>query len=274
MRHSFATYLRVYEPLSAFKPRERRRLADLLSAAADQSAAQLHEQELLALLPALRGASIDLSVLNSPQLVHTISVRGKVLVCPFDTKLRALQAVIDSEWAVPFPLNEWSMDRAARRQAAALLSSPFNSRRGGLAHVRSMPWRAPVWWCALFTDADRLTTGDGRDVRYRIGLALAISRCSALIEAMTDSFGDLEFAADLQQVGQWLQRFDETAVLELDLGGVIRPGYEELGSVHEAVGLAARSAEQLIAGRTEESFAAYGEFVDLWERLALLQGHN
>lgn len=274
MRHSFASYLRVYEPLSAFKPPERRRLADLITIAADQSAAQLHEQELLSLLPALRGASIDLSVLDSPPLVHTISVRGTLLICPLDTKLRALQAVIDSEWAVSFPLNEWSMDRAARRQAAALLSSPSDSRRGGLVHVRSMPWRAPVWWCVLFTDDDRLATGNGQDIRYRVALALAISRCSALVQAMTDSFGDLELAADLQQVSQWLHRFDETAVLEIDLGDVVRPGYEDLGAVHEAVGLAARAGEHLIAGRTEQSFAVYGEFVDLWERLALLQGHN
>lgn len=274
MRHSFASYLRIYEPLRAFEPSERRRLADLVTDSTPHTAGQLHDQELLSMLSALRGASVDVSALDSPQLVHAITIGGNLLVCPLDTKVRTLQAVVDSEWAVPFPLNEWSMDRAARRLAATLLTHPSNSRLVGKAHVRSMSWRAPVWWCVLFTDEDRLITGDGYDVRYRIALPLAINRCNAVISAMTDSFGELELAADLQQMSQWLQSFNDAAVLELDLNDVIRPGYEELGAVHEAVGLAARSGEQLIAGRTEESFAAYSEFVDLWERLALLQGHN
>lgn len=267
--------LRVFEPLESFEPAERRRWAALIEARDAPTPEVADAQVRLGLLPAVVGSAVDFRRLEISESAMTLAWDGADLVCPLDTRPRALQAIVDSEWRLPFPLNDWTMAKQVRRHAARLQAHPSATRPRGGHHILTSNWRVPVWWCALFKSSEQVRDGSRGDmVAFRTPIVDAIKRADAAMQTVNDSFGTAEMTADLDSMLEWLRAFNEMSVVELDYGGLSSylPSDEEKHDL--SVSLVAKSLTHLSAGDMDEALSAYHEFTEIWEEIARLESWN
>ncbi|PRZ42547.1 hypothetical protein CLV47_105169 [Antricoccus suffuscus] len=267
--------LRVFEPLESFAPAEQRRWAALIDAHGAPTPEVADGQVRLGLLPAVAGSTVDFRRLEVVESALTLRWEGADLVCPLDTRPRALQAIVDSEWRLPFPLNEWAMSKQVRRHAARLQAHPSATRPRGGHHILTSNWRVPVWWCALFKSTEQVHDGSRPDVvAFRTTIIDAIKRADSAMQTMNDSFGTAEMTADLDSMIEWLRAFNEMSVVELDYGAL--SSYLQLDDEKRdrGVSLVAKSLTYLSAGDMDEALSAYHEFTEIWEEIARLEAWN
>lgn len=267
--------LRVFEPLYSFESAERRRWTLLITGNSAPTPREADIRERRALLPAVAGGTLDFRRLDIDESAMTASWNGSHLICPLDTKPRALQAIIDSEWKLPYPLNDWSMNRQVRRHAASLQAHPSATRARGKQHILTCNWRVPVWWCALFATSDQVRDpSTGGETTFRTPIQGAIDRAESALQTMVDSFGEADMTADLDSLHEWLRGFHEGSVVEMDYGGLsaFLPGEEK--QQDQSVELVAKSLAHLAVGDTDKAIFAYHEFTEIWEEIARLESWN
>ncbi len=267
--------LRVFEPLESFEPAEQRRWASLIDAHQAPTPEVADAQVRLGLLPAVAGSTIDFRLLEVAESAMTVGWEGAQLVCPLDIRPRALQAIVDSEWRLPFPLNDWTMSKKVRRRAARLQAHPSSTRPRGGHHILTSNWRVPVWWCALFKSSEQVRDGSrGEAVAFRTSITDAIKRADSAMQTVNDSFGAAEMTADLDSMLEWLRTFNDMSVVELDYGGLSSypPSDEDKSDL--SVRLVAKSLTHLSAGEMDEALSAYHEFTEIWEEIARLESWN
>ena len=274
--------LRVFEPLEAFRAAERGRWANLIDSHEAPSPEVAERFDRLRLLPAVVGGAVDFRRLEVSETALVLPWEGASLVCPIDTRQRALQAIVDSEWRLPFPLNEWAMTKQVRRHAGRLQAHPSANRPRGGHHILTSNWRVPIWWCALFRVSEQVRDGSrGDDVVFRTPITDALGRAEAAMHTINDSFSAAEMTADLDSLIDWLRGFHNMSVVELDYGGLSRYlPHEDAGNDAEgdtgdkSVAVVAKSLAHLSAGDMNEAISAYHEFTEIWEEIARLESWN
>lgn len=275
-RGVFASYkssLRVYEPLWAFPPAVRAKWTRY--AARKRSEGSL-QRERDAMLQAVIGARVDFRRLDVDDDALVEEWLGNRVVCPLDTESRALQAIVDSEWKLPFPLSDIALGRSVRRQAAGLQLRP---RPAGLKseakdHVFVANWDVPFWWSLLFTREDAIPTADLESLLYRTGMATALTRGERALDLISQTFGVTPFISELDIAVRWLRTFDLDAMVELDYGslGSLVTTLSEDGD--DSMALASEAIAHLESGDLDSALTAYRDYVSTWEDVARLESWN
>jgi hypothetical protein len=229
-----AAFLRVYEPLAAFDGPARRRWEAYVAAGGAVTPAEGVVRERTAALRAVAG--------RPPQVVPVVEdhafvteVDGVTLVCPWQTRLRALEAVEEFTADLPPEVVRAFLPLEAVRAAEVELEQ---ERAGGPAQRTAQltsPWHVPLRWFVLVdaeerqvrlgapggsgsTSVDRLA---GRGLVYRTAMSRARRRTARALAVLRRTVEDGEVAAGLEDLGRWLEEFHPRSLVELDYGGLV-----------------------------------------------------
>lgn len=267
---SYLSSLRVYEPVAALDVISRARWAD--EPPRERAEALLGQRR--SMLQAVLGPAISFSRLAVEEDALLATWRGARVVCPLDTHSRALQALVDSEWKLPFPLGELVIGRTVRRQAAGRQLRPRQAgARESKDHVLTASWDVPFWWSLLFTTSDVVRHG-AEELIYRTAISDALARGQRALELITQAFGVTPFISDLDLVVRWLGSFDDGSMVELDYGSLTGLIDSLSEGRDDSMALAGRAIEQLAEGDLEESMSAYQEYTSTWEEIGRLESWN
>jgi hypothetical protein len=233
---AYAAYLRVYEPLAAFEGEQRRRWEDYLGAGDAPGRATGVAMERLAALQALVG--------RPPQVMPQVAahafvteVDGVTLVCPWHTRLRALEAVEEFRSGLPDALVEAFLPRTVADRLELELEQLRTDAPEVRSHVLTCTWQVPLRWFVLVDPGERQvslgrpapagagtpagTTVTGRELVYRTAMSRARRRTARALAVLRRTLDDGAVTAGVEELGRWLEEFHPRSLVELDYGGLV-----------------------------------------------------
>jgi hypothetical protein len=247
---TYAAYLRIYEPVSAFHEPERSRWAACV---------------------ALVGSEASVSSGVAGQHAYVRRADGISYVCPWRPRLHRLPAC---DPAAPEPVARRDPARLHVRGSAwtvpltwfALFAA--SERRLSLGPREH---RASVTATAYATRALRYTTAMSR-ARRRAARALAAVRAApACREAAWDV---LRAEADLAEAGRWLEEFHPYSLVELDYGGLVQLISDDALSGDQSVAEIGAAVAGLAKGQYELATTMFKRAHNRWRAFAGLEQAN
>jgi hypothetical protein len=290
----YASYLRVYEPVSAFpEPAARRWLAYATSADRPRRAEALAVEQAESLrrliatppLPAPERESGDAYVRWS---------EGVTYICPWQTRLRSWLALARLRATAP------SLARAAfpggRGDAAAHDFARWQGQDPPLrVYIQTSTWSIPLAWFIPFVaderwlvlgtpgdpgDGGRATVSGTRALIYTVAMAVARQRVAWAQRVMqrveggpsrrVPDGGSAAAGAGLSEIGAWLTEFHPQSLVELDYGGLVHLFDDRALRADQSVAEASASISALAGGETEFAAAMYRRFTRRWQALEAL----
>jgi len=225
-----AAFLRVYEPLAAFEGEHRRQWEDYLSAGVAPSPAVGAAMEREAALRA--GAHRPPRVL--PELAehaYVTDVDGMTLLCPWRTRLRALEALEEFAEDLPDVVLEAFAPLGLAAGASEALDAHREAHPHERSHQQSSAWHVPLRWFVLVDAEERVvnvgaadpgsTRVSGRSLVYRTAMSRARRRTARALAVLRRTVDDGVITAGVEDLGRWLEEFHPRSLVELDYGGLV-----------------------------------------------------
>jgi hypothetical protein len=294
---TYAAYLRVYEPVSAFPEPDRSRWAAYAA-----SPARPARRDLLAAehLEALRRA------IATPQIVvpdreseHAYVRRadGVAYVCPWQTRLRCLISYSRLRSAPGSPLAGTLPASEEDRTAAAMARLARERRQGGARlYILASNWAVPLSWFVPFAATERWlalglgqdrasaapTTSAARALVYTTLMSRArrrVARGLAALGGAPSGHADATWApvraeAELAEVGRWLAEFHPYSLVELDFGGLVHVLSDEALCGDQSVAEIGAAIDGAARGDGELAVAMYKRAHSRWRGFAEFEMAN
>jgi hypothetical protein len=275
----FASYLRVYEPLTAFdRDRQvfwRRYVKEGRAVAPTDGPGR----QRTAVLEALGAGWTRLPDL--PDEAYVLETDDTLLVCPWNLKVRVAEAALSARDGVPSVLADAFVPPILAGQAKAVVE---DWRSGARVLERGVPrvheqiatWGVPLRWF-VFVDLDErelCTRPDRRVLRYRTEISKARRRAHRGVSVLRKSVGDAPITEAVEEGARWLEEFHPRSVVELDYGGLVDLLPDEALDGDDSPGLAAAGLAGLARGDAEAATEAYEKLVARWRAVQLLERCN
>ncbi len=275
----FASYLRVYEPLSAFD-RERqlywRRYVKEGRAVAPADGPDRQRTTVLAALGAGWTRLPDL-----PDDAYVLETDDTLLVCPWNLRFRIAEAALEARHGVPSVIADALVPPILAGLARAIVD---DWRSGATVLERGMPrvheqvatWGVPLRWF-VFVDQDEreLSLRPGRRVlRYRTEISRARRRAHRAVSTLRRAVGEVPITAAVEEGARWLEDFHPRSVVELDYGGLVDLLGDGTLTEDDSPGLVAAGLAGLAGGDTDGATEAYETLVARWRAVHLLERCN
>ncbi len=275
----FASYLRVYEPLTAFD-RERqifwRRYVKEGRAVAPLDGPG---RQRTAVLEALGAGWTRLPDL--PDEAYVLEADDTLLVCPWNLRLRVAEAALHARDGVPSVLADAFVPPVLAGQAKAIVD---DWRSGARVLERGVPrvheqvatWGVPLRWF-VFVDIDEreLTVrSDRRTLRYRTEISKARRRAHRGVSVLRKSLGDAPITEAVEEGARWLEEFHPRSVVELDYGGLVNLLPDETLTADDSPDLVAAGLAALSRSDADGASEAYEKLVARWRAVQLLERCN
>ncbi|MBM2616727.1 hypothetical protein JIG36_14285 [Actinoplanes sp. LDG1-06] len=275
----FASYLRVYEPLTAFDrdrqvfwrkyAREGRALGPVEGPVRQRSA----------VLEALGAGWTRLPDL--PDEAYVLQWGDSLLVCPWNLRLRVAEAALNARDGVPSVLADAFVPPVLAGQAKAIVEdwrSGAKVLEHGVprVHEQIATWGVPLRWF-VFVDLEEreidLATGK-RTLRYRTEISKARRRAHRGVAVLRKSLGDAPITEAVEEGTRWLEEFHPRSIVELDYGGLVNLLPDDVLAGDDSPGLVAAGLSALSRGDADDASAAYEKLVDRWRAVQLLERCN
>ncbi|AGL13655.1 hypothetical protein [Actinoplanes sp. N902-109] len=275
----FASYLRVYEPLTAFD-RERqvfwRRYAREGRALGP---AEGPVKQRTAVLEALGAGWTRLPDL--PDEAYVLEWGDTLLVCPWNLRLRVAEAALNARDGVPGVLADAFVPPVLAGQAKAVVDdwrSGAKVLEHGVprVHEQVATWGVPLRWF-VFVDLDEREislTGDRRTLRYRTEISKARRRAHRGVSVLRKSLGDAPITEAVEEGTRWLEEFHPRSIVELDYGGLTGLLSDDDLRDDDSPGLVAAGLSALSRGDADAATEAYEKIVARWRAVQLLERCN
>ncbi len=275
----FASYLRVYEPLTAFDrdrqvfwrryAREGRALGPLEGPVRQRTA----------VLEALGAGWTRLPDL--PDEAYVLNWGDSILVCPWNLRLRVAEAALNARDGVPSVLADAFVPPVLAGQAKAVVEdwrSGAKVLEHGVprVHEQIATWGVPLRWFVLFDAEERHhVRGPGRRaLRYRTEISKARRRAHRGVSVLRKSLGDAPITEAVEEGTKWLEEFHPRSIVELDYGGLVNLLPEDDLAQDDSPGLVAAGLSALSRGDAEAATEAYEKLVARWRAVQLLERCN
>jgi hypothetical protein len=296
----YAAYLRVYEPLSAFREPERSRWAAY--------AASPTRPRRLNALEAEHAESLR-RVMSVPPVVvpeeesddaYVRWADGVTYVCPWQTRLRSWLALGHLRATARPPLADaFSPAEAAR--AAEAFARKYGDITSLRTYIQTSAWHVPLSWFALFSPAERwLALGQGqesgtgpsatasavRTLIYATAMAQARRRLARALAAVRKGLhgplsgpddvrrDSLAITAQLEDVARWLEEFHPRSVVELDYGGLVNLLDDDALRGDQSVAEIGAAISGLRQDEPELAIAMYRRAAARWRALRAVESAN
>jgi hypothetical protein len=291
----YAAYLRVYEPLSAFPDGEGRRWAAYAaSEGRPRRAGSLAAEQADSLRRALALPPLPAPERESDH-AYVRWLEGVTYVCPWQTRLRSWLALTRLRAAAP------SLTKAAfsagQTDAAVRDFARWRSQEPSpRVYIQASTWSVPFAWFVPFGPDERWLVlgtpsepGDGgrataagtrtlvyatamTQARTRVARAVGVIRRARGLPAAGALGGDpVAVAAELKEVGAWLEEFHPHALVELDYGGLVHLLDDGALCADQSVAEVSAAIGAVSAGEIEFAAAMRRRFVSRWRALEALE---
>jgi hypothetical protein len=302
---TYAAYLRVYEPVSAFHEPDRSWWAAYAASATRPRRCDALSAEHAEALR--RVISAPYVVLPEQESEHAYVRRadGTTYICPWQTRLRCLlgygRMVSSASPLVPGTIPSGDDDQAVASALAGLevTGSPGPAGPGDPAdrlHIVASIWAVPLAWFVPFAAAERwLSLGPGpgrtsaaatasatRALVYTTPMARArrrIARGLATFRNLPPGFEGTvldppQATDDLAEVGRWLAEFHPYSLVELDYGGLVYLVSDDLLCGDQSVAEIRAAIDGAARGECELAMAMYMRAHHRWRAFAEFEQAN
>ncbi|MCC5579909.1 hypothetical protein IMZ11_30230 [Microtetraspora sp. AC03309] len=287
----YAAYLRVYEPLAAFSPRDQRIwTAYAESRDRPRRAGALRVEHGEAVHRLLRVPPSPAPEQESPN-AYLRRVEDVLYVCPWQTRLRSWLAFASFRGGTPVKL----ADRFVPRAIAERTADDFDRfKRAGTSlrtYIQTSTWHVPTAWFVPFDSTERWLvlggetpeSGDpgaqavaapARNMLYVTSMAQARRRVARALGVIKRHAPDTAALGEFEEIGRWLEEFHPHSLVELDYGGLVHLMDDETLEADQSVAELAAALTGLDNGQEELAFAMYQRVVLRWRSIQALQSAN
>ncbi|MEO3929935.1 hypothetical protein ABGB07_39705 [Micromonosporaceae bacterium B7E4] len=275
----FASYLRVYEPLTAFD--RDRQLFWRRYVKEGRAVAPLEGpvRQRTAVIEALGAGWTRLPDL--PEEAYVLEADDTLLVCPWNLRVRVAEAALSARDGVPPVLADAFVPPVLAGQAKAVVEDWRSGARvleHGVPrlHEQIATWGVPLRWFVFVDPEEReLTTRpDRRVLRYRTEISKARRRASRGLSVLRKSVGDAPITEAVEEGARWLEEFHPRSVVELDYGGLVDLLPDEALAADDSPELVAAGLAGLSQGDADAATEAYEKLVARWRAVQLLERCN
>ena len=280
---AYAAYLRVYEPLAAFEPEERRTWRVYAAAGRGRprtGGADLEHEA------ALRAVSVlPPSVPDLGDEAFVTEVDGVVLVCPWRTALRSWEAVVTFSSGLPEEVSDAFLPRPVVDDALDALEAWRRQTPGLRSHILTSTWQVPLSWLVLVDPEERtVELGDpvprsggvraGRELVYRTPMSRARRRAARALALLRRTVDDAEMPDLVEDVARWLEEFHPRSLVELDYGGLVHLLDDAELRLDESARDVAGALAALSEGELSRATAGYTRVVARMKALQAVESAN
>lgn len=281
--------LRVYEPLAAFSGEQR--------AHWEAYAARQEAPTPAAAVRLLREAAVRAQVGPSPRVLPEVDahafvteVDGVTLVCPWDTRLRSLEALEEFLVDVPSPLLPAYLPRAVAEGIGDEVDAERMAHPDGRSHVLTAAWHVPLRWFVLVDPQEReVRLGDaadgrsagagtrrrtGRSLVYRTPMSRARRRVARALSVLRRTVEDGGVTGSVEDLGRWLEEFHPRSLVEIDYGGLVHLLDDAALAQDESARDVTLALAALGEGDTERAAAAYARVTGRMKALQAVESAN
>ncbi|MEV0327035.1 hypothetical protein AB0H63_11405 [Micromonospora echinospora] len=275
----FASYLRVYEPLTAFDRERQEYWRSYVRQGRAVAPQEGPVRQRTAVIEALGAGWTRLPDL--PDEAYVLETGEAMLVCPWNLRVRVAEAALSAREGVPAVLADAFVPPVLAGQAKAVVEDWRSGARvleHGVPrlHEQISTWGVPLRWFVLVDPEEReLDVAAGRGVlRYRTEISKARRRSSRALSVLRKSVGEVPITQAVEEAARWLEEFHPRSVVELDYGGLVDLLSEETLRADDSPALVAAGLAGLARGEAEEASAAYDKLVARWRAVQLLERCN
>jgi hypothetical protein len=294
---TYAAYLRIYEPMSAFHEPDRSRWATY---AASSIRPRRRDSLMAEHAEALRRAiAAPQAVVPERESEHAYvrRVDGTTYVCPWQTRLRCLLAYsqMQSAGGAPSPGTGPASDDDQPTVALARLGEAGSRGPSARLHILASVWTVPLPWFVPFGATERwLSLGPGpgrvsaaatasatRALVYTTPMPRArrrVARGLATLHHLPAESGDVAWEArtgdDLAEIGRWLEEFHPYSLVELDYGGLVHLVSDDALCGDQSVAEIRAAVDGVARGECELAVAMYKRAHSRWRALAEFERAN
>src|SRR5215813_9887610 len=275
----FASYLRVYEPLSAFDKASQQYWRRYIHDGRAVTLAEGPGRQRTAVMEALGASWTRLPDL--PDEAYILRTDDVTLICPWNLRIRVAEAALEARDGVPAVLADAFVPPVLAGLARAVVSD-WNSGAQVLEsgasrqHEQISTWSVPLRWFVLVDMAERvLDLGPlVRTLRYRTEISKARSRAHRALSVLRRSVGDVPISEAVEESTRWLEEFHPRSVVELDYGGLASVLPDDTLRDDDSPALVAQGLAALAKGDADAASTAYEQLVERWRAIQLLERCN
>ncbi|MGC1214134.1 MAG: hypothetical protein WA890_23105 [Micromonospora sp.] len=275
----FASYLRVYEPLTAFDRDRQSFWRRYVNEGRAIAPLEGPVRQRTAVIEALGAGWTRLPDL--PDEAYVLETDDTLLVCPWNLRIRVAEAALSVRDGVPPVLADAFVPPVLAGRAKAVVEDWRSGARvleHGVprVHEQIATWGVPLRWFVLVDPEEReLVTRPGcRALRYRTDISKARRRSSRALSVLRKSVGDAPITEAVEQAARWLEEFHPRSVVELDYGGLVDLLPDETLAADDSPELVATGLAGLARGEGEEASGVYDKLVTRWRAVQLLERCN
>jgi hypothetical protein len=275
----FASYLRVYEPLTAFH--RERQLYWRRYVKEGRAVAPLEGpvRQRTAVIEALGAGWSRLPEL--PDEAYVLEADDTLLVCPWNLRVRVAEAALTARDGVPSVLADAFVPPALAGLARSVVEDWRSGARvleHGLprVHEQISTWGVPLRWFAFVEMGEReLSVRPGRRVlRYRTEIVRARRRAQRASAVLRRGLGDAPITAAVEETARWLDEFHPRSIVELDYGGLVSLLPDDDLAADDSPTLVSTGLAAVGRGDAEGATAAYEKLIERWRTVQLLERCN
>lgn len=295
----YSAYLRVYEPLVAF--REPARAAWALYSDPD---AELPEPR-----DVLAGEAVEMraQLAATPPVLIPERESDQALVrridqatyiCPLETRLRSVDAYRTLADVLPVEVLDAAIPEESRATADQRMERASSAEH---SHIRQARWHVPMAWFVLFrqserrlvlvpeepasaaVDSDATTGEEPAAATYEPGGDRTLSYLTRMVEARRRLARGLAvlrktvegaLVEEVELLGRWLEEFHPHALVELDYAGLVDLVDDGFLLTDRSVEDVAEGLSALSDGDGDEAARHYQTFVNRWARVERQENAN
>lgn len=273
------SYLRVYEPLSAFDKQSQIYWRGYVH---DGRAVTLAEGPVRQRTTVLEALGAHWSRLpDLPDDAYVLQSGEQTLICPWNLRVRVAEAALAARNGVPAVLADAfvppALVGAARSVVADWHSAARLSASGtGRQHEQVATWSVPLRWFVLVSQDEReLSLESGRRVlRFRTEISKARRRAHKALSVLRRTIGDVPISDAVEESARWLEEFHSRSIVELDYGGLADLLPDDMLREDDSAALVATGIAALANGEAAEATSVYERLVERWRKIQLLERCN
>jgi hypothetical protein len=275
----FASYLRIYEPLSAFDRKSQAYWRRYVHEGRAVTPVDGPGRQRTTVIEALGAGWTRLPDL--PNDAYVLQSEDTTLICPWNLRVRVAEAALEARDGVPPVLADAFVPPVLAGLAEAIVSD-WNAGARVLdygtphQHEQISTWSVPLRWFVLVEMSERLLElGPGeRALRYRTEISKARSRAHRALAVLRRSVGDAPISEAVEESARWLEEFHPRSVVELDYGGLATILPDDTLRDDDSPALVAEGLAALAKGDAGGASSAYEQLVDRWRTIQLLERCN
>ena len=272
----FASYLRVYEPLSAFDTQSQSYWRGYVHDGRAVTLAEGPGRQRATVLEAL-GANWS-RLPDLPNDAYVLQNGETTLICPWNLRVRVAEAALEARSGVPPVLADAFVPPALAGEARAVVSgwNTDGDGSGARQHEQMSTWSVPLRWFVLVSGDEReLSLEPGRRVlRFRTEISKARRRAHRALSVLRRSMGDAPISEAVEESARWLEEFHSRSLVELDYGGLAEILSDDLLQDDDSPALVAAGLAALATGDADAATEAYENLVERWRAVQLLERSN